>query len=120
VYLSSVLQDEDVRNVIALCENLKQLLQDIEDRISGSQGLQPSIIERLNGTLQTFQGHCDAVLRLAQKYAVAPATSLWRGGHRELMQKLKFPFENKTLKELKDIMMAFRANVDVAMGLLNL
>ncbi len=39
---------------------------------------------------------------------------------KELTQRLKFPFEKKVLEDLKDIMTAFRGDVDLALGLLKL
>jgi hypothetical protein len=113
-------QDDDVRSLIALCEALKQLLQDIEQGVKGNQTLDANIVEKLNDTLQACTEHIEAVLRLTKKYTVGPATTAWKGKARELAQRLKFPFEKKTLEELKDIMIAFRGNVDTALGLLKL
>jgi len=113
-------QDDDVRSLTALCETLNQLLQDIEQRVKGSQTLDPHIVEKLNDTLQACAGHNEAVLQLTKKYATGPATTAWKGKARELAQKLKFPFQKKTLEELREIMIAFRGNVDTALELLNL
>ena len=108
-------QDDDVRSLTALCKALKQLLQDIEQRVKDSQTLDPNIVENPNDTLQACTGHCEAVLQLTEKYTVGPANTAWKGKARELVQRLKFPFEKKTLEELKDIMIAFRGNVDTAL-----
>jgi hypothetical protein len=113
-------QDDDVRSLTALCEALKQLLQDIEQGVKGNQTLDANIVEKLNDTLQACTGHIEAVLRLTKKYTVGPATTTWKGKARELAQRLKFPFEKKTLEELKGIMIAFRGNADTALGLLKL
>ncbi|KAI9770475.1 MAG: hypothetical protein M1839_003190 [Geoglossum umbratile] len=113
-------QDDEVRSLATLCEGLKQLLQDIEQGVKGSQTLDPNIVEKLNKTLQACTGHSEAVLRLTEKYTVGPAATTWKGKARELAQRLKFPFEKKTLEELKNIMIAFRGNVDIALGLLEL
>ncbi len=113
-------QDDDVRSLTALCEALKQLLQDIEKRVKDSQTLDRDIVRKLNDHLRACKEHSEAVLRLTTKYAGGPATTTWKGKARELAQRLKFPFEKKTLEELKTIMMAFRGNVDIALGLLKM
>jgi hypothetical protein len=113
-------QDDDVKSLTTLCETLKQLLQYIEQCVKSSQTLESRIVEKLNDTLQECAGHCKAILRLSSKYTTTAAATTWNGKARELAKRLKFPFEKRTLEELKDIMIAFRGNVDTAMGLLKL
>jgi hypothetical protein len=113
-------QDDEVKSLTTLCETLKQLLQDIEQCVKSSQTLESRTVEKLNDSLQACAGHCKAVLRLSSKYTTTAAATTWNGRARELAKRLKFPFEKRTLEELKDIMIAFRGNVDTAMGLLKL
>lgn len=113
-------QDDDVRSLTALCEELKQLLQAIEQRVKGGPMLDPNIVAKLNDTFNTCRGRIEAVLLLAEKYGAGAVATTWKEKARELAQRLKFPFEKKTLEELKDIMIAFRGNVNTAMGLLRL
>ena len=99
---------------------MKQILQNIERRVRSSQTLENSIARKLLDTLDACNRHSEAVLRLTKKYATSPATGTWKEKTKELTQRLVFPFEKKTLEELKDIMIAFRGNVDTALGLLQL
>ena len=113
-------QDDDVRSLSALCETLRELLQAIEQRVQSSQSLDPSIVTKLNATLQESSRQNEAILKLSQKYAAARTVNNWKDKPRELALRLIFPFEKKTLEELKTIKLAFRGNVDTALGLLNL
>ena len=113
-------QDNDVRVLTALCESVKQLLQDIEQRVKSSQTLGPRITGRLQDTLDACNRHSEAVLQLTQKYAAKSTAATWKGKAEELGRRLVFPFEKKTLEELKNIMIAFRGNVDTALALIQL
>jgi hypothetical protein len=113
-------QDDDVRSLASLCKTSKQLFLDIQQRVMSSQTLDPSLVGRLNETLHASAQHCEAILQLTEKYVAGPSTDSWKGKAIELAQRLKFPFEKKTLRELMDIMIAFHENVDTALGLLQL
>lgn len=113
-------QDDDVASLASLCKGVRELLQNIEHCIQRSPTLDAKLIETLNNTLQGCTSHCEAVIRLSDKYTPGPPTSTWKDRARELLQKLKFPFEKKALEEIQGIMIAFRGNVDTALGLLNL
>lgn len=113
-------QDEEIRSLKTLCEELKRLLHAIEQRTKYSPILVPDTVGKLNDTIRACSNQGEAVLRLSEKYAPGPANTTWKGKARESARKLKFPFEKKTLAELKDIMLAFRGNVDTALALLKL
>jgi len=113
-------QDDDVRTLTTLCESVRQLLQDIEQRVKSIQTLEPRVIRRLQDTLDACTGHSEAVLRLTTKYAANPTAATWKGKAEELRRRMIFPFEKKTLEELKNIMIAFRGNVDSALALIQL
>ncbi|KAK3985464.1 hypothetical protein QBC44DRAFT_156483 [Cladorrhinum sp. PSN332] len=115
-------QDDEVKSLIALAQGLIQLLLEIQQRITSNPALDPGITAKLDAILQACSGHCDAVLQLSTSYAPGQSTASpsWRHRTKELAKRLKFPIEKKVLGELKDIMLAFRGNVDTALGLLNL
>lgn len=77
-------------------------------------------VTRLDDALNTCNEHCETVLLLSRKYATEQPAASWKRKAREGARKLKFPFQKKTLEELKDIMMAFRSNVDGILQLLSL
>jgi hypothetical protein len=113
-------QDKEIRSLTSLCETSKQLLQDIEQRIKDKPTLDPSVVQILNATLQACTKHTEEVLRLTRSYSAGPGPSTMKLRARDLLQRLKFPFEKKTLEELRNIMVAFRGNVDTAMSVLQL
>ncbi len=75
---------------------------------------------RLNDALKACAERNEAVIQLSKNYAAEPQSTAWKGKARELIQKLRFPFEKKALLELTEIMIAFRGNVDTALALLEL
>jgi hypothetical protein len=112
-------QDDDVRSLTTLTEGLRLLLQDIERKVKNNPALDPNIVGRLNGTIQACEEHVNTALQLSGQYNTVNPTGI-KGKMREMIQKLKFPFEKKTLEELRTIMLAFRGNVTTAMMLLAL
>jgi hypothetical protein len=113
-------QDKEISTLTTLCETSKQILQDIEQRIKDKPTLDPSVVNILNATLLACTKHTEEVLRLTRNYSAGPAPSTVKLRARDLLQRLKFPFEKKTLEDLKSIMIAFRGNVDIAISVLQL
>jgi hypothetical protein len=113
-------QDDDIRSLKALCGTLKQLLQYIEQRLKVDPILEPDIAEKLHNALQECNKHIEAALRLTKKYEIGSDTRRWKTKGKELVKRLKFPFDKNTLEGLRDIMVAFRGNVDTALAILQL
>lgn len=113
-------QDDDVRSLRSLCDGLEQHLQAIDRVAKSHPTLNSDAIGRLDDAIETCKGHCDAVISLSEKYADGKPAVSWKGKAREGARKLKFPFQKKTLQELKEIMVAFRGNVDGILQLLSL
>ena len=113
-------QDDEVRTLKELCVSLKALLQPIEDGIKRSQSIDPNIVGKLQVTLDQCTKHAEAVISFTKPYLPAAADPTWKMKAKDLAQRLKFPFEKKTLEELKDIMIAYRGNVEIALSLIEL
>lgn len=113
-------QEEDVRSLRSLCDGLIQHLQAIDQVAKGHPTFNSNAASRLDNALKTCNAHCKALLSLSEKYSGGKPAASWKGKAREGTRKLKFPFQKKTLEELKDIMVAFRGNVDGILQLLSL
>ena len=113
-------QNEDARSLRSLCDGIVQHLQAIDQLAKDHPTLNPRIVGRLDDAVKTCNRHCEAVLSLSEKYAGGNPSASWKGKAAEAVRKIKFPFEKKALEELKEIMIAFRGNVDGVLQLLNL
>ena len=113
-------QDEEVKSLRSLCDGLAQHLQTIDKVIKDHPTLSTNIVARMDEAIETCNRHCKAILSLSEKYAPGEPSASWKSKAKEGARKLKFPFQKKTLEELKEIMIAFRGNVDGLLQLLSL
>ena len=112
-------QDDDVRALIALTGGLKQLLEDLDKRLQPNPAYGPRILQLVKSSIQGCTEHIDSVVHLSDKYATGRTSGL-KGKANDMVHKLKFPFEKKALDELRDIMVAFRGNVNTALQVLTM
>lgn len=112
-------QDDDVRALIALTGGLKHLLEDLDKRLQPNLAHDPGVLQRVKSAIQDCTGHIDSVAHLSEKYTTGRTSGL-KGKAKDVVHKLKFPFEKKTLDELREIMVAFRGNVDTALQVLSM
>ena len=106
--------EEDVRVLADLASELRKILQNIDAQVRRTSNIDPAIISKVDSSMRACREHIDAAIRLCDKHRTVQATGA-KGKVKELVQKLKFPFEKKVLKELKEIIVAFRGNVDTAL-----
>jgi hypothetical protein len=111
-------QDDDVRALNELTNGLKTVLQDVEIFLQQQPNLDLTAVPSVRHSLKACNDQISKALDISDKYATAQAST--KGKMKDLIQRLKFPFQRNVLGELRDIMTAFRGNVDVALQLLNI
>lgn len=111
-------QDDDVRTLKGLADGLKSVLQGAEIWFQQQSELDPTILSSINNSLQACNEQISRAVSISDKYTRGnPSTK--KGKMKELLMRLKFPFERKVVGELTDLVVAFRGNVDLAVSLLN-
>lgn len=110
-------QDGDVRALTALATRLKQLLQILDQRLQSNSAYDPMILQQVTSSIQDCTRHINSVVHLSDRYKSGQTGGL-KGKAKHIVYKLKFPFEKQALDELRDIMVAFRGNVDTALQIL--
>ena len=111
-------QDDDVRALRELTDGLRNILQDVERWLQRKPNLDPAIVPSVRNSLQACNDQIAKAMGISDKYAIGQ-TMAKKGKVKDMIQRLKFPLERNVLRELRDIMMAFRDNVDIALSLLN-
>ncbi len=106
--------EEDVRVLTDLASELRKILQDIDAQVRRTSNIDPAITSKVDSSMKACREHVDAAIRLCDKHRTVQATGV-KGKVKDLVQKLRFPFEKKVLEELREIMIAFRGNVDTAL-----
>lgn len=112
-------QDDDVQALRDLTNGLKDILQEVERRLQRLPNLDPARVSSINNSLQACSDQILKAKGISDKYATGQ-TAGKKGKMKDIIQRLKFPLERKVLGELRDIMNAFRGNVDTALNLLNM
>ena len=112
-------QDDDVRALRELTTGLKNVLRDVERWLQRQPNFDPAIVSRVSNSLQACHDQISKAVGISAKYATGQ-TIKKMGKVKDMIQRLKFPLERNVLGELRDIMVAFRGNVDIALNLLNL
>lgn len=112
-------QDDDVRALRELATGLRNVLQDFERWLQRQPNLDPTLVSGVRNSLQACNNQISNALGVSDKYATGQTTRK-RGKVKDMIQRLKFPLERNVLGELRDIMVAFRGNVDIALNLLDM
>ena len=111
-------QHDNVRTLEESTNGLKSALLEAQQLMQQHPTLDPANFTTLNDSVRACNDQISQVQKISDKYAEQQAS-----GKREKLkvavQRLKFPFEAKVLDELREVIDTFRANVDLALGLLN-
>jgi hypothetical protein len=80
-------QDDDVASLAALCEAVSELLKAIAHRVQIFPILDAKLVGNLNNTHQAYTSHCEAAIRLSNKYNPPLPTSAWKEKARVVLKK---------------------------------